>query len=84
MKNNKIVSLYVVKSGENQYFAGFDTEKNKTVHVTDILDAKKFTNKYDIRLRPGEEVVEMLVDLTGVDVKVSSPFRPHRREKRAA
>ena len=76
---NAIVALYVVKGADGSYFAGYDSEKSRANFVTDPREGKKFTNKYDIKLRPEETLVELTVDLSKVDVKVSEPFRPHRR-----
>lgn len=81
--NNAKVQLYVVNTGENRYFGGFDTQRGESVHVSDPKMAKKFTNIFDIKLRPNESVVELIVDLTEANVSVSEPFRPSfRRAKR--
>lgn len=77
---NTVVSLYVVKSANGLYFAGFDAGQSKPTFVDEPCAAKKFTNKYDIKLRPDEMVVELKVDLSKSDVQVSEPFRPHRRK----
>jgi hypothetical protein len=77
--NPAVVALYVVKNSDGQYFAGFDSTKRQAVLVESPLVAKKFTNKYDIKLRPNETVVELCVDLTKSHVTVSAPFRPQRR-----
>ena len=77
---NHIVSLYVVKSADGSYFAGFDAGQGKANFVADPLGAKKFTNKYDIKIRPEETLVELKVDLSKSAVQVSEPFRPHRRK----
>jgi hypothetical protein len=79
MSDGTIVSLYVVKSPNGSYFAGFDASKNQANFVEDPKLAKKFTNKYDIKLRPQEMLVELTIDLAQIDVKVSEPFRPIRR-----
>ena len=81
---NAIVSLYVVKSVNGTYFAGFDSGLGRANFVTNPCEGKKFTNKYDIKLRPEETLVELSVDLSKVDVKVSEPFRPHRRISKPA
>lgn len=77
---NTLVSFYVVKCGDNSYFAGYDVNKGQSTFVATPIAAKKFTNKYDIKLRPDETLVELQVDLAAVDVNVSEPFRPHRRK----
>lgn len=78
--SNTVVSLYVVKTAVGTYFAGFDAGQGKATFVEDPCAAKKFTNKYDIKLRPDETLVELQVDLTKSPVSVSEPFRPHRRK----
>lgn len=79
--SNTIVSLYVVKGTNGKYFGGFDSSKGQANFVEDPNAAKKFTNKYDIKLRPDEQLVELSIDLSAVEVKVSEPFRPQRRVK---
>ena len=79
-KSMTTVSLYVVRSSEGTYFAGFNSGQGKSVFVEDPLAAKKFTNKHDIKLRPDEHLVEISVDLSAVNVTVSEPFRPQRRQ----
>lgn len=81
---NHIVSLYVVKRADGSYFAGFDAAQGKANAVSDALLAKKFTNKYDIKLRPEETLVELKVDLSKSSVERSEPFRPHRRKEKTA
>lgn len=75
-----VASLYVVRVGEDSYFAGYDANQGKSVFVSTPQAAKKFTNKYDIKLRPDETLVEIKVDLAKVEVELSEPFRPHRRK----
>ncbi len=76
-------SLYAVMkvSGENadQYFAGFDTGVGVARFVASPFDAKLFSNKYEIRLRPDEEIVELVVDLSEANTTVSESFRPKMR-----
>jgi hypothetical protein len=79
-----MVSLYVVKTTDGKYFAGFDVDNGCANYVTDPRAGKKFTNKYDIKLRPGETLVELTVDLSKSDVQISEPFRPQRRVKQSA
>ena len=78
-ENTATVSLYVVKSVNGSYFAGYDAAKGQANFVADPREGKKFTNKYDIKLRPDETLVELTIDLSKVEVKISEPFRPHRR-----
>lgn len=80
-ENNALVSLYVVRTSEGKYFGGFDPAKGRANLVEDARLGKKFTNKYDIKLRPDEALVELTVDLSKADVGISEPFRPHRRTK---
>lgn len=82
--NTAVVSLYVVKGANGNFFAGFDSAQNKATFVSEPINAKKFTNKYDIKLRPEETLVELTVDLSKVQVGVSEPFRPTRRMPRVA
>lgn len=81
-ENNTTVSLYVVKSANGSYFAGYDASKGRANFVQDAREGKKFTNKYDIKLRPEETLVELTVDLAKVEVSISEPFRPSRRAAR--
>lgn len=79
--NQAVVALYVVKNADGQYFAGYDTTKKQAAFADDPIYAKKFTNKYDIKLRPSESIVELSVDLTKSSIIISEPFRPQRRVK---
>lgn len=78
-ENNAVVSLYVVKSKNGNFFKGFDAGLGKSTFVADLLEAKKFTNKYDIKLRPQEYLVEITIDLSKSVHTISEPFRPNRR-----
>lgn len=80
MSSNPTVSLYVVKVADGTYFAGFDPEQGKANYVSDPILAKMFTNKYDIKIRPHETVVELTIDLSKSAIEMSEPFRPHRRK----
>jgi aconitase A len=80
MDESCVVSLYVVKTADGTYFGKFDPVEGKPTFVSNPLAAKKFTNKYDIKLRPEETVQELKVDLSKVEVDISEPFRPHRRK----
>ena len=81
--SSAVVSLYVVKTADGKYFAGFDPTKGKANFVEDARFSKKFTNKFDIKLRPDESLVELKIDLATVEVSMSEPFRPPRRTKDA-
>lgn len=78
---SSVVSLYVIKTADGNYFGGFDPSKDRAVYVDDALCAKKFTNKYDVKLRPDEFMVEITVDLKSAKAKLSEPFRAPRRVK---
>ena len=80
---NFVVSLYTVKTADGTFFGGFNADQGKATFVADPRAAKKFTNKYDIKLRPDESLVELKVDLSQAKVDVSEPFRPHRRKPTA-
>jgi hypothetical protein len=73
------VALYAVLNEDGTYFAGFDPLKGEAVKVVDPLRAKLFTNKFKASLRPGEQLVELLVTLSLDNTHVSKPFRPKRR-----
>ena len=77
---NTVISLYVVKRDNGNYFAGFDTNSQQAIFVDLPLKAKLFTNKYDVRLRPDEKLVELSFDVSAIAPTVSEPFRPHRRK----
>ena len=79
-KNNLIVSLYVVKNNTGLFFSGYDNLSKSAGWVADPKEAKKFSNKYDIKLRPNETVVELSLDLLTVDISISEPFRPVKRK----
>ena len=72
----------VLNTDSGEYFAGFNPEENRAESVTDPLDAKLFSNKHDIKLRPNEQLVEIEVDLTPANTRVSDPCRPRRRERK--
>lgn len=82
--SNASVSLYVVKTPNGKYFGGFDTQKGVASFTDDPRQAKIFTNKYDIKLRPEEMIVEMTVDLMDAEITYSDPFRPARRMNRGS
>lgn len=80
-ENAGIVSLYVVRGSNEKYFGGYDSQSKKAVFVDNPLHAKKFTNKYDVKLRPEETLVEISVDLEKSHHVISSPFRPQLKRK---
>jgi len=79
-KNRSTHSFYVVESAKDQYFAGFNPEKGKADFVSNPLEAKLFSNKHEIKLRPTEQIVELIVSLTPTNTVVSDPFRPKYRK----
>ena len=79
METINTVKLYAVQVDETHYFAGFNPEQGAASLVDDPLKAKLFSNKYEIKLRPNEKLVELGVQLTLQNTSVSAPFRPKRR-----
>ncbi len=79
--SNDIVShnFYAVLTAEGKFFAGFNPEEGKADFVENPLDAKLFSNKYEIKLRPQERLVEFSIDLSKHNVQLSEPFRPKKR-----
>lgn len=76
-------SLYAVLNEETgTYFAGFNPAEGKAATVDSPLAAKLFANKHEIKLRPTEKLVEIEIDLTPANTRVSDPFRPRRRDPR--
>lgn len=82
-QNAEVHYFYAVKTGEGKYFAGFNPEINAADFVDDPLAAKLFSNKYDIKLRPNEALVELEVSLSEENTAISEPFRPRRRQQPA-
>lgn len=77
---NNSISLYaIVRDYDQKYFGGFDPEKGEPLIVDSITDAKLFSNKFDINLRPDEKIVEVLVQLKSENLSVSAPFRPRKK-----
>lgn len=79
--NNDTVShhFYAVVLPNGKFFAGYDPEQGKASFTDDPLDAKLFTNKYEIKLRPQETLVEYTVELSKDNTVLSSQFRPKKR-----
>jgi len=76
-------SFYAVfNETSNEYFGGFNPDAGKAEMVTSPLGAKLFSNKHDVKLRPDEKLVELIVALSDQNTTVSEPFRPRRREKK--
>jgi hypothetical protein len=75
----RCVPLYAVKKPDGTYFAGFDNQAGVPKFVSTPLNAKLYTNKFDVPLRPDEELVEICVELTSENTHISAPFRPKRR-----
>lgn len=79
--SNDIVDhhFYAVVSPDGKFFAGFDPDQGKAAFSDDPLDAKLFTNKYEIKLRPQETLVEFTVGLSKSNTVLSNQFRPKKR-----
>jgi hypothetical protein len=77
MTDQPQLSLYVILNNDTGlYFAGYDAQAQAPKYVDDILRAKMHSNKYEIRLRPNEGLVELTIELDqSLNYKVSSPFR---------
>ena len=80
------VTLYAIRiiadeensMDEDTYFVRYNSQEGRSEYSTDVRDAKFFTNKFDIRLRPHEMIVQ--VDVPLENITTSAPFRPsHRR-----
>lgn len=82
--SNDIVchNFYAVQTPDGKFFAGFNAELGKADFVDNPLDAKLFTNKYEIKLRPQEQLVEFSIDVSKENTTLSDPFRPKRRVER--
>lgn len=72
-------SFYAVKGADDKYFAGFNPAENKATLVDSPETAKWFSNRFEIRLRPNEMLVEIKVDPKKGVVSISEPFRPRKR-----
>lgn len=71
--------FYAVKTSDDKFFAGFNVESNSPNIVSDIKSAKLFSNKFDIKLRPNESIVDVTITLTDSNISISKPFRPRRK-----
>ena len=71
-------SFYAVKGADDKFFAGFNPAENSTIVVDDPRTAKWFNNRFNIKLRPGESLVELKVNPTKGVVSISAPFRPRK------
>ncbi len=77
------ISLYaIMRDSDNKFFGGFDPNKGEAIVVENAINAKLFSNKFDINLRPDERMVEVMVTLSGDNTKVTAPFKPRRRVDR--
>lgn len=79
MKSPTQHSFYAVVNDDGKYFAGFNPTLKAAQHVASPLAAKLFTNKYEVKLRPNERLVEIKIDFATTDAEISTPFRPRRR-----
>lgn len=81
VQNTTDHKLYAIQAADERYFKGFDSVAKVPMFVDKVLEAKMFNNKYDVRLRPTENIVEITVTLTPQNTSVSAPFRPRLRQK---
>lgn len=72
-------SFYIVKTDDGKYFAGFDADEGVSRFVDNPLAAKMFMGKNNIKLRHNERMVEVYVEFSEENCKLSEPFRPRRR-----
>lgn len=78
---NRFVLLYAtVRVEDGMYFAGFDRELQEPRMTDDVNKAKLTSNKFSIRLRDGEELVEVKIHVTDENSIVSRPFIPRARD----
>lgn len=78
-----IISLYaIVRDSDGKFFGGFNPEQGGPIIVDNVIQAKLFTNKFDINLRPDEKMVEVMVTMTEANTQVTAPFKPRRRSDR--
>lgn len=71
-----------MREADQKFFGGFDPEKGEAIVVDNAINAKLFSNKFDINLRPDEKMVEVMVSLTPENTQVTAPFKPRRRVDR--
>lgn len=79
--SNNDHKLYAIQTQDGRYFKGFDVTAKAPMFVDRVLEAKLFTNKYEVGLRPTESIVEIAVMLTNENTTISAPFRPRLRQK---
>lgn len=78
---NRFITLYAtIRKSDGLYFAGFDRELQEPRMTSDINQAKLVSNKFTVRLRPDEEMVEVKVHATEANSSVSRPFIPKPRD----
>lgn len=81
MTTNNEHKLYAVKTEDGRFLKGFNPAIQARVLVEDVLEAKMFTNKYEVKLRPNESIVELTVTLSPSNTVASEAFRPRLRQK---
>lgn len=74
-------SFYAVMNDTSKFFAGYNPAVGSADFVDNIFDSKLFTNKYEIKLRPTERLVEVTIQLGKSNTVISEPFRPRFRPK---
>lgn len=72
-------SFYIVKTDDGKYFAGFNPDKGESEFVDNPLAAKMFMGKNNIKLRHNEKMVEVYVEFSEENCRLSEPFRPRRK-----
>lgn len=73
--------FYVVIGPDEKFFAKYNVEENRSEWVDNPLNAKMFSNKYEVKLRPQERLVEVEVKLSSSNTNLSEPFRLKKRTK---
>lgn len=80
---SNIHTLYAIELPSGEYFAGFDPAENKAITVSDPREAKLFSNKFEIKLRPQEVLREVEVTLTDENTRIGAAFRPRKQDRSA-
>lgn len=77
---NKTISLFaILKDNSKLFYGGFDPKNKTPILVENPLEAKLYTNKFDINLRPDERMVELQIMVDKGNFTVSPPFKPKRK-----
>lgn len=76
------ISLYAIVREDGKFFGGFDRLKGEAIIVDSAFEAKLFSNKFDVNLRPDEKMVELMATISESNTHVTAPFKPRRRVDR--